>query len=101
MNILVINSGSATIKFQLITTDATAISDNSDQTLVKGVIERIGSQSLIRIEAPGQKPIIEASPLRNHQQALDYLLKWLIASTNQMASIASISDIHAVGHRRR
>ena len=43
MIVLVLNSGSSSLKFQVIDTDLEAIEKNADKTLAQGVIERIGS----------------------------------------------------------
>ena len=43
MNILVLNSGSSSVKFQVIETDLEMISKNGDKKLASGIIERIGS----------------------------------------------------------
>lgn len=47
MNILVLNVGSATLKFQLIRTDAERIAAATDDRLARGVIERIGGEALL------------------------------------------------------
>ncbi len=53
MNILVLNCGSATVKFQIIETDSDAIEADADRRLASGVIERIGGQALITFQADG------------------------------------------------
>ncbi|MEO5929224.1 MAG: acetate kinase, partial [Candidatus Kapaibacterium sp.] len=42
MNVLVLNAGSSSLKFQLIDTDLDMIAGNRDRRLARGVIERIG-----------------------------------------------------------
>ena len=45
MIVLVLNSGSSSLKFQVIDTDLEAIEKNADKSLAQGVIERIGSEA--------------------------------------------------------
>lgn len=99
MNILVLNCGSSSLKFQIIGTDLDLIEKNADVQKAKGIIERIGSQSLITLQANGRPTVKQAAPLRDHRAALDYLLRWVISPEAQIPSIQSLSDIHAVGHR--
>ena len=53
MNVLVLNCGSSSLKFQIVQTDLKLIALNKDQVLTKGVIERIGSRSLVTMDAGG------------------------------------------------
>ena len=99
MNILVLNCGSSSLKFQIIGTDLELIEKNADVQKAKGIIERIGSQSLITLQANGRPTVKQAAPLRDHRAALDYLLRWVISPEAQIPDIQSLSDIHAVGHR--
>lgn len=99
MNILVLNCGSSSLKFQIIETDLELIEKNSDVMKARGVIERIGSQALITLHANGRPTVKQAVPLRDHRAALDFLLRWVISPDAQIPGIQSLSDIHAVGHR--
>jgi len=99
MNILVLNCGSSSVKFQIIQTDLKQIEANADRRLAKGVLERIGSHSLITFEAEGQPKQRTASPIRDHREAIDKILRWIISSDSKIDDIKSLSDIHAVGHR--
>ena len=99
MNILVLNCGSSSLKFQVIATDLDLIDKNGDKQLSKGIIERIGSQSLITFEAAGRPVTKQAAPLRDHRSALDFLLRWIISPEAGIEGIRSLADIHAVGHR--
>lgn len=99
MNILVLNCGSSSVKFQIIQTDIDVIEKNEDKRLAGGIIERIGSQSLITLQAEGQSKVKHAAPLRDHRAALDYILRWIISPDSHIADINSLADIHAVGHR--
>ncbi len=99
MNILVLNCGSSSVKFQIISTDIDLIEKNADKYLAGGVIERIGSQALITLQVEGKQKIRQAAPLRDHRAALDYVLRWIISPESNITNINSLADIHAVGHR--
>lgn len=99
MNILVLNCGSSSLKFQIIETDLDLIEQDAETQKAKGLIERIGSQSLITLQADGKPAIKQAAPLRDHRAALDYVVRWIISTEAQIPGIRSLADIHAVGHR--
>jgi acetate kinase len=99
MIVLVLNSGSSSLKFQVIDTDLEAIEKNADKTLAQGVIERIGSEALITLRAEGKPPTRSTAPLRDHRAALDTVLRWLVSSDSAVPGVSSIGDIAAVGHR--
>jgi acetate kinase len=98
MNILVLNCGSSSIRFQVIATDLDAIERDADRRIARGRIERIGSQALLDLQREGAAPERLAEPLRDHAAALDRLLRWLV-SNEAGTGITSLGDIHAVGHR--
>jgi len=77
MNILVINTGSSSLKFQIIKTDLEMIEQGTDAMLCKGLVERIGSQALISFEVPGKPQYKTATPIRDHKEALTYVLNWM------------------------
>ncbi len=99
MNTLVVNCGSSSVKFQIIQTDLDLISKNADKRLAGGAIERVGSQSLVTLQVEGNPKIRQATPLRDHRAALDFILRWLISDETKIPGIRSLADIHAVGHR--
>ena len=99
MNILVLNCGSSSLKFQIIDTDVEAIAANADRRLAGGVIERIGSQALLQFRVEGRAVQRSAQPLRDHRAALDALLRWLVSPEAGVPGLASLADLHAVGHR--
>ncbi len=99
MNILVLNCGSSSLKFQIIETDLDIIDKNADQQKAKGLVERIGSQALVTLQSPGKPALKQAIALRDHRAALDHVIRWMISSEAQIPGIRSLADIHAVGHR--
>ncbi|MEW6128879.1 MAG: acetate kinase [Acidobacteriota bacterium] len=99
MNILVLNCGSSTVKFQIIPTDEDVIARNADQPLVRGTIERIGGEAIMVLQVDNQTPIRLTAPLHNIGEAVGYILRWISSPASGVEAINSIADIHAVGHR--
>ena len=99
MNVLVLNCGSSSVKFQLIETDLDHIEKNTDKRLASGILERIGSHSLITFQAEGQPKVHMDTAVRNHRDAIGIIFRWLISSESKLDNIKSYADIHAIGHR--
>ena len=99
MNILVLNCGSSSLKFQLITPDLGPGTKNPDKCLAQGIIERIGGAAIITLTAAGQAPQRSAAPVKDIRAALDTVLRWILSEASGIADIHSQADIHAVGHR--
>ncbi|MCD8021969.1 MAG: acetate kinase [Lachnospiraceae bacterium] len=90
MNVLVINCGSSSLKYQLINSD-------SEQVLAKGLCERIGIDGRLTYQkAGGEKEITEA-PMPTHKEAIQMVLDALV--NEKTGAIASLSEVNAVGHR--
>ena len=90
MNILVINCGSSSLKYQLIDSE-------SEKVLAKGLCERIGIDGrLVYTPAGGEKEITNA-PMPTHTEAIQLVLD---ALTNEKTGvIKSLDEVGAVGHR--
>jgi acetate kinase len=43
--------------------------------------------------------VVEDAPLRDHRAAVDWVLRWIVSPGSGIDAVASLSDIHAVGHR--
>ncbi len=99
MNVFVLNCGSSSLKFQIIRTDPELIERDEDQQLAKGLIERVGSEAIITLQAEQRPPFKGAAPLRDHKAALAYVIKWVTAPETRISGINSLEDIHGVGHR--
>ena len=99
MNVLVLNSGSSTLKFQVIATDLGRIAQNSDEHLCRGQIERIGGEAIIAVQTGnGLKQKFTAS-LSDILGSLEYLVQWIASGESGITEVGSPSDIHAIGHR--
>lgn len=90
MNVLVINCGSSSLKFQLINSDTEGV-------LAKGLCERIGIDGrLVYQPAGGDKEITEAD-MPTHKQAIQMVLEALM--NEKTGVIKSLDEVDAVGHR--
>ena len=91
MNILVINCGSSSLKFQLIDMTTEAVQ-------AKGLCERIGidGSRIVYTPAGGEKMTIE-SPMPTHTEAIKLVLDCL--TNAEYSVIKSLKEINAVGHR--
>jgi acetate kinase len=99
MNVLVLNAGSSSLKFQVIATDLDRIRQDNDERLLRGEIERIGGEAIVSIKkGDGVKQTFTAS-LRDIPAALDFIIHWAASPESGLKEIQSTSDIHAVGHR--
>ena len=98
MHILVLNAGSSSLKFQLIDTDGDAIAAARDRRLARGLIDRIGGEAILTLEAEGRAPSKTTASIRDHAAAVAYIVHWLTSSDSGVP-IAKVSDIEAVGHR--
>ena len=91
MNVLVINAGSSSLKYQLY-----HMVDES--VLAKGVVERIGMQgSIINHKAVNKEETTEVSEILEHTVAIRKVLELLVHP--EYGVLSSIEDIQAVGHR--
>jgi len=98
VKVLVLNSGSSSLKFQLVETDLEAIEKDEDRAIARGAIERIGSEALITFRAEGRPAVRHATPLRDHRAALDEVLRWLTSADSGVLA-RSLGEIQAMGHR--
>ena len=99
MNILVLNCGSSSVKFQIIDTDLDRIERAEDRLLAKGLLERIGGEGLIRTTVEGAGTTVTTAPLPDHHAAIQFILRWIVSPQANIPAIRGLSDIHAVGHR--
>ena len=90
MNILVINCGSSSLKYQLINSE-------TEDVLAKGLCERIGIDGILTYQpADGEKEKSEKA-MPTHTEAIKFVLE---ALTNEKTGvIKSLSEVGAVGHR--
>ena len=90
MKILVLNTGSSSLKYQLIDME-------NEHVLASGKFERIGEdEAFITHKVNGKKIKID-HPAKNHEEAIDFALQQLINPEYKV--IDSLDEISAIGHR--
>jgi acetate kinase len=98
MKILVLNCGSSSVKFQVIETSLEMIEANTDETLARGLVEKIGlSDSRLAIDVEGRKSYQEIAEILEHRTAVERVLKVLVHPEHGV--LKSVKEIEAVGHR--
>lgn len=88
MKVLSVNTGSSSLKFQLYEMP-------EEKVLMKGVLERIGSEDSSYKMYLGEEKIQDKVPLPNYDRAVEFLLEKLLES----GMVASLEELGAVGHR--
>jgi acetate kinase len=99
MNVLVLNVGSSSLKFQIIATDLERIKQQKDQRLCKGEVERIGGEAIVTFQVGEGAKRKSTAPLRDIPSALDYIVRFIASDKSGIDDIKSTADIQAVGHR--
>jgi acetate kinase len=99
MNVLVLNSGSSSLKFQVIATDVEQIQQDKDDRICRGEVEGIGGEAIIRIRHREETARTFTAPLRDVGAALDHLVRYIASDQSGVTEIKSTADVHAVGHR--
>lgn len=91
MNVLVINCGSSSLKYQL-------ISSETEKVLAKGLCERIGIDgSAITHQPEGGEKVTTQVPMPDHTAAVKYVIEKL--TDPEVGVVKSLDEIDAVGHR--
>src|ERR1700747_868110 len=99
MNVLVLNSGSSSLKFQIIATDLEQIKAYKDDRILRGEVEGIGGEAIVKIRYRKEPGKTLTAPLRDVGDALDYLLRYIASERSGITEIKNTADVHAVGHR--
>ena len=91
MNVLVLNCGSSSLKYQLINME-------NEGVMAKGIVERIGIEgSFLKHEAQGKEKVKIQEPMKDHKDAIRMVLEALV--NKEHGAISSMEEIKAVGHR--
>jgi acetate kinase len=99
MNVLVVNSGSSSLKFQVIATDLDRIRQHQDDRLCRGEVEGIGGEAMIRFRSRSEAGQTNTASLADVAAALEYIVRYIASDRSSVPEIKKTSDIHAVGHR--
>ena len=90
MNVLVINCGSSSLKYQLINSETEAV-------LAKGLCERIGIDGVLTYQKAGLDKEVTEAAMPTHKEAIKLVLDALV--NDKTGAIASLAEVNAVGHR--
>lgn len=90
MNVLVINCGSSSLKFQLINSE-------SEEVLAKGLCERIGIDGSLTYQPAGRERVKSDKAMPTHTEAIQFVIDAL--TDPETGVVKSLDEIGAVGHR--
>lgn len=90
MNVLVINCGSSSLKYQLINSDTEAV-------LAKGLCERIGIDGRLVYQKAGCDKETTEAAMPTHKEAIQLVLNAL--TNEKTGAISSLEEVNAIGHR--
>lgn len=90
MNVLVINAGSSSLKYQLINVETHTL-------MAKGICERVGSAEAFHKHGLDDNEVLIDAKMADHDDAMALVLDSLVSGDD--AAISSLSEIDAVGHR--
>lgn len=92
MNVLVLNCGSSSIKYQLLNMDAEPV------LLAKGIVEKIGlSLGSFTYKPEGKQKVVSEQAITDHSIGMDLILRALVDENHGV--LKSLNEINAVGHR--
>lgn len=91
VKILILNCGSSSLKYKLFDMPESAV-------LANGQADRIGqTEALFRHDVKGRETFLDKTPLRNHREAVQALLTYLV--DRRRGILSDMSEIGGVGHR--
>lgn len=90
MNVLVLNAGSSSLKYQLINIETHAL-------LAKGICERVGSEEAFHKHGIDDNEVVISMPMKDHNDAMRHVLNALTEGEDK--AIDSLDEIDAIGHR--
>jgi acetate kinase len=97
VNVLVLNCGSSSLKFQLVDTDLERAAAGTDRVMARGAVDDIGGAGILKLEAAGRPAVKESAEVLEHKIAVEKVLDWLCHARSGV--VGGRKDIHAVGHR--
>ncbi|NLA81000.1 MAG: acetate kinase, partial [Chloroflexi bacterium] len=90
MNVLVINAGSSSLKYQLVNVE-------KQELLAKGICERVGSAEALHKHGLDKNEVVIDVKMGDHDDAMALVIESLISGSTK--AIDSLDQIDAVGHR--
>ena len=97
MNVLVLNCGSSSVRFQLVQTDPERAEAGTDRALARGHVENIGGPALLKYEAEDGRTLRESEEILEHTIAVEHVIGLL--TRPDVGVIRDRREIDAVGHR--
>jgi len=98
MKILVLNSGSSSVKYQVIETDLARMEEDRDLALAVGQVEKIGlSDSRLTLKIPDRPSYQDYREVLEHRAAIDWALA--VLTDPEHGVLGSVGELEAVGHR--
>jgi acetate kinase len=97
VNVLVLNCGSSSVRFQLVRTDRAAAAAGTDAAVAKGLVENIGGPAILKYEAADGRSLRETEEILEHKIAVERVVSLLTRA--DVGVIEAPSEIDAVGHR--
>ncbi|MDK2896205.1 MAG: acetate kinase [Candidatus Atribacteria bacterium] len=94
MNILVVNCGSSTVKYQLFSVDG---KEEDFQVRAKGIVERIGIAGSKLEHKSDDQELVREREVANHRVALEWIVE--VLADPKVGVLRDITEIDAVGHR--
>ena len=99
MNVLVINCGSSSLKWQVIRPSETTVGLAVLFAFVAAKSSESAVEAIVSVQTPHGGSQKYTAPIRDTRGALDHVLHWLMSEASGVSEIRGWADIHAVGHR--
>ena len=93
MNVLVLNSGSSSLKFQVIATDLDRIRDHQDDRICRGEVEGMGGEAVIRFQHRDDRSQTLTAPLRDIACALEYLVRFIASERSGVTEMRALPTL--------
>jgi acetate kinase len=97
VNVLVLNCGSSSVRFQLVATDPATAQAGTDRVLARGLVENIGGPAILKYDAGDGRTLRESQEILEHKIAVEQVLALLTRA--DVGVLKDRREIDAVGHR--
>jgi acetate kinase len=99
MNALVLNSGSSSVKFALLSISSRASETSPPLAIAKGSIKGIGGRATLDSAAERGRPVTAERSIADHREALEWIFEHLRSLTNGAEGASLLTMVEVVGHR--
>ena len=101
MRVLVLNSGSSSIKFRLLDVETNRAKDqlHPGTPLLEGAVKGIGGMATLELVETGRRGTQSKQEIRTHADALGWLFNSMEQSSSDTSTATWLSQVEAVGHR--